>query len=85
MIRDIHQKLQIKGTPKYFDLADNNLDEAPFLKAGARTLYINSRGYDEETLHLWHRPEDKPETVHPELVENCFLVFDELIKRLQKI
>jgi hypothetical protein len=48
---------------------------------------VNTRGenYNDKTLKLWHRPEDRPDGVHPELVENGFLVFQEVIKRLQEM
>ena len=83
-IAEINKRPGMIGEPKFFD-EDGNLDEKFFRQAGARTLYLNSRGYNEETLPLWHRPEDKPETIHPELVENAFLVCKAYIDRLQQI
>jgi hypothetical protein len=57
----------------------------PFSAAGARTLDLNTRGYDEEQLPLWHRPEDTAETVPLDCVENSFLVFDEYLRRVQQL
>ena len=31
------------------------------------------------------RPEDRPETVHPELIENAFLVFKATIDKIQRM
>ncbi|MCY3736422.1 MAG: M28 family peptidase [Gemmatimonadaceae bacterium] len=56
-----------------------------FSDAGARTIDLNSRGYDEDQLPLWHRPEDTAETVPLDCVENSFLVFDEYLRRLQAL
>ena len=85
IIQSIHDDLEIAGTPKFYDSDGYQLDSLPFRKSGARAAYINSRGYDDETLHLWHRPEDLPETVHVDCVENSFLVFREFIERVQEL
>jgi hypothetical protein len=84
MVVDIDRDLNVPGTPKEFN-EDDQIDGAPFVKAGIPTLYLNSRGYNEKTLPLWHRPEDRPENVHLELIENSFIVFEEFIKRLQVV
>jgi hypothetical protein len=83
IVLKIHKELGINTEPKLFDRGDG-LDGRPFQEAGARTLYVNSRGYD-WTLPLWHRPEDKPDMVKPELIENSFRVFKEYLNELQKI
>jgi Zn-dependent M28 family amino/carboxypeptidase len=83
MVIGINKQPGMIGTPKCFD-QNGTLDGKPFGDAGARALYVNSRGYD-WTLPLWHRPEDKPEKVKPELIENSFLVFKEYLSRLQEI
>lgn len=82
LVTAIHNTLKINGTPKFFDSDGYQLDALPFKASGAKAMYFNSRGYDEETLHLWHRPEDLPETVHLDCVESSFLVCRELITRL---
>lgn len=69
---------------EYFD-RERGMDDAPFTAAGARTLDLNSRGYDEKTLPVYHRPEDTAETVPVDCVENSFLVFEEYIKRIQAL
>jgi hypothetical protein len=81
-ILDIHRDLGIHSQPKVFP-RDDTMDSAPFLAAGARTVHFNSRGDDARTLPLWHRPEDRAETVKPEFVESSFRVLQELILRLQ--
>lgn len=80
-ILDIHRDLGIRAEPKVFH-RDDTMDSAPFLAAGARTVHLNSRGDDARTLPLWHRPEDRAETIKPEFVESSFLVLRELIERL---
>jgi hypothetical protein len=84
LILDIHRDLAIGTAPKVFS-RDDTMDSAPFLAAGARTVHLNSRGDDARTLPLWHRPEDRAETVRPEFVESSFLVLRELAKRLQTV
>lgn len=82
MILDIHRDLRIGTAPKVFE-RDDTMDSAPFLASGARTVHLNSRGDDARTLPLWHRPEDRAETIRPEFVESSFRVLLELIARLQ--
>lgn len=48
---------------------DDTLDGAPFVAHGIPTLFFNSRGDDDSKVRLWHRPEDVPESVDPELPE----------------
>jgi hypothetical protein len=83
IISACNHDLQIHGAPKIF-AKDSGGDCKPFREAGVPTVYVNSRGedYEPKTLHLWHRPEDTPDGVHPELVENGFLVFRETLNRL---
>ncbi len=83
MILDIHRELGLRTEPKVFQ-RDDTMDSAPFGAAGARTVHLNSRGDDARTLPLWHRPEDRAETVKPEFVESSFLVLVELIRRLSR-
>ncbi len=83
-ILDIHHDLGIHAEPKVFP-RDDTMDSAPFLAAGARTVHLNSRGDDARTLPLWHRPEDRAETVKPEFVESSFRVLQELILRLLRV
>ena len=85
IFQSIHADLQIKGTPRFSEEDGYILDNAPFRDSGARAVNVNSRGYDEETLPLYHRPEDKAETVHENCVENSFLVFMEYIRRLMSV
>ena len=85
LIVSIDRDLKVNGTPKLFDQDGYSLDAAPFRKSGARAVYINSRGYNKKTLHLWHRPEDIPEAVPVDCVEGSFLVFKEYIKRVQDL
>ena len=80
----VFSDLNLEGKPR-FARQGSFLDAEPFVQAGARTLYINSRGYDEEVLPLWHRPEDLPHTVHPGLVENAYRAVKEFVLRLQDL
>lgn len=82
LILDIHRDLAIKTHPKVLP-QDDTMDSAPFHAAGARTVHLNSRGDDARTLPLWHRPEDRAETVNPEFIESSFRVLMELCARLQ--
>ena len=72
--------------PIAFEYQDFIRSEARiFSDAGARTLDLNSRGYDEDQLPLWHRPEDTADKVPLDCVENSFLVFDEYLRRVQTL
>ena len=82
LITKIYKELKLKGSTQVISENDN-LDGEVFIKAGARGVYINTRGYDKTKLKLWHRPEDIPGSVDFELVENGFLVFTELIKQIE--
>ncbi|MCE5248605.1 M28 family metallopeptidase [bacterium] len=83
MLRTINEDLKINGTPRFSDEDGYILDNAPFRDSGARAVNMNSRGYDDLTLPVYHRPEDTAETVHEDCVENSFLVFTEYIRRLE--
>ena len=91
IMETIHDDLQLRNMydPAYpiaFEYPGPVRSEAQFFhNAGVRTIDINSRGYDEEQLHLWHRPEDTAETVNLDCVENSFLVFNEYIRRIQAL
>jgi hypothetical protein len=82
LVLDVHRDLGIGTIPRVFR-RDDTMDSAPFLAAGARTVHFNSRGDDARTLPLWHRPEDRADTIRPEFVESSFRVLLELIRRLQ--
>ncbi|MFC1607915.1 M28 family peptidase [Candidatus Latescibacterota bacterium] len=85
MLEDIHTMPGIIGTPKFADRKGFVLDGLPFEESGARAINVNSRGYNEKTLHLWHSPLDMLATVHVDCVENSFLVFKEYIDRIMKM
>lgn len=82
MIHKIHKDLNIDAKP-IFDESDGYvMDSLPFRPSGAKALHANSRGYDEKTLPVYHRPDDTADKVPLDCVENSFLVFDEFIKRI---
>ena len=81
----INEKPGIIGTPRVSEKSGYVLDNRPFNESGARAVNMNSRGYDEKTLPLYHRPEDTAETVHVDCVENSFLVFREYIERVMRL
>jgi len=84
MFLDVHRDLGVRSQPKVLQQNDT-MDSAPFGAAGARTVHLNSRGDDARTLPLWHRPEDRAETVRPDYIESSFLVLMELCARLQAL
>jgi hypothetical protein len=84
MILDIHRDLKIASQPRVLHQNDT-MDSAPFLASGARTVHLNSRGDDARTLPLWHRPEDRAETIKPEFIENSFRILVELCARLHAV
>lgn len=84
-VRAINDDLGTGGTPRDIDSDPWVMDAAPFKSSGARAIYINSRGYDGITLPVYHRPEDVPETVGFDCVENSFNVFSEFVRRIGTI
>lgn len=85
LIRAIHKDLNIKTTPT-FDSSDGFvMDSEPFRVSGAKALHANSRGYDEKTLPVYHRSDDIANNVPLDCVEIGFLVFDEFMKRIDKL
>ena len=85
MIRDIHKDLNIDSTPIYGENDGFVMDSLPFKPSGARALHANSRGYDEKTLPVYHRPDDTADKVPLDCVEISFQVFDEFIKRVDRL
>jgi hypothetical protein len=81
LIRSIHADLKIGTTPQYFAETGFTMDSLPFKSSGAKAMYVNSRGYDERTLPVYHRPEDTAESVPLDCVEIGFKVFEEFIRR----
>jgi len=79
----IYQDLGLEGTPKLFDKTGFALDATPFKETGALALYVNSRGENERTLPLWHRPEDTADSVRPVYIENPHQAFAELVRRIE--
>ncbi|MEJ7694281.1 M28 family metallopeptidase [Daejeonella sp.] len=85
ILKKIHKDLNIDSAP-IFDSSDGFvMDSEPFRPSGAQALHANSRGYDEKTLPVYHRPDDTADTVPLDSVENSFLVFDEFLRRIDKI
>lgn len=83
MIRDIDTQLELPGEPVWAGQDGFSLDGRPFRETGARAMYVNSRGY--ELTHLWHRPEDTPETVPTDCAEIFFRLMSEYLQRLQAL
>jgi hypothetical protein len=81
MILDIHRDLNIQADPKIIT-RDDTMDSAPFLASGARTVHLNSRGYDARMLPLNHRPDDRADTIDPSLVESSYRILMEMTRRL---
>jgi len=85
LIRTIHKDLNIKSTPIFDDSDGFVMDSEPFRSSKAKALHANSRGYDEKTLPVYHRPDDNANNVPLDCVEIGFLVFDEFIRRVDKL
>ncbi len=85
IIRDIHKDLNIDSTPIYGENDGFVMDSMPFKPSGAKALHANSRGYDEKTLPVYHRPDDTADKVPLDCVEISFQVFDEFIKRVNRL
>ena len=81
IILAVHKDLGIRTNPKIFD-RDDTMDSGPFRAAGARTVHLNSRGYDARMLPLNHRADDRAETIDPALIESSFRILVELTRRL---
>jgi Zn-dependent M28 family amino/carboxypeptidase len=82
MANEANDAMEINGTPKLFNEFSGG-DSKPFFDASIPTLYVNTRGEKYmDKLKLWHRPEDTPETVAPELVENGFLLFRQILGQM---
>jgi hypothetical protein len=85
IIRAIHSDLHINTTPKFDDSDGFVMDSDPFRPSGAKAFHANSRGYDEKTLPVYHRPDDNASSVPLDCVETSFLVFDDFMKRVDKM
>ena len=73
---------KIDGTPKIFNEFSGG-DCKPFYDANVPVLYVNSRGDKyKPTLNVYHTPDDTPAHVAPELVENSFLVFRQMLGQM---
>ncbi len=84
LIRDIHKDLNIQASPIFGEADGYVMDSLPFRPSGAKALHANSRGYDEKTLPVYHRPDDTADKVPLDCVEISFRVFDEFIRRIDK-
>ncbi len=85
IIAAIHRDLNIRAVPKYDDSDGFVMDSEPFRPSGAKAFHANSRGYDEKTLPVYHRPEDNAFNVPLDCVEIGFRVFTEFIRRVDKL
>jgi hypothetical protein len=85
IIAAIHRDLNIPAVPKFDDSDGFVMDSGPFRPSGAKAFHANSRGYDEKTLPIYHRPEDNAFNVPLDCVEIGFRVFDEFVRRVDKL
>lgn len=85
LIQSIHIDLALDTKPIFDDSDGFVMDSLPFRSSNAVALHANSRGYDEKTLPVYHRPDDVAENVPLDCVESSFTVFDELLKRIDRI
>lgn len=84
LIAGIYKDLNIHGTPILDNKDGYVMDSFPFRPSGAKALHANSRGYDEKTLPVYHRPDDTANNVPLDCVEIGFRVFDEFIRRIDQ-
>jgi hypothetical protein len=83
LMQAIDRDLDINGTPKQVFKTGFSLDAKPFAESGARAIYVECSGQDK--IHIWHRPLDTPANVQGFIVEINFQLFDEYIRRVQKM
>jgi hypothetical protein len=83
LMQAIDRDLDINGTPKQVFKTGFSLDAKPFAESGARAIYVECSGQDK--IHIWHRPIDTPANVQGFIVEINFQLFDEYIRRVQKM
>jgi hypothetical protein len=82
VVAAIHRDLGIRAVPRYDDSDGFVMDSEPFRPSGAKAFHANSRGYDEKTLPIYHRPDDNAFNVPLDCVEIGFRVFSEYIRRV---
>jgi hypothetical protein len=85
IIRSIRQDLNIKSTFTFDNSDGFVMDSAPFRSSRAKAMHVNSRGYNEKTLPVYHRPEDTAPNVPLDCVELSFLVFNKFITKIDKL
>ena len=85
LIAAIHRDLGIRSVPKYDESDGFVMDSEPFRPSAAKAFHANSRGYDEKTLPIYHRAEDSAFNVPLDCVEIGFRVFDEFLRRADKL
>ncbi len=85
IIAAIHRDLGIPTIPKFDDSDGFVMDSGPLRPSGAKAFHANSRGYDEKTLPIYHRPDDNALNVPLDCVEIGFRVFNEFIRLVDKL
>ena len=83
MISQIDEEQRIPGAPRWEGTDGFMLDGEPFRSGEIRAVYINSDGYQLQSL--WHRPEDTAEMVPADCVEIWFRLFKEYVRRIMGI
>jgi len=85
LIKSIHGDLGIDAYPRFESRDGFFMDSEPFRVSEGRGLHINSRGYDAHTLPRYHRPDDDAANVPMDCVEIGFQVFNEFLKRIDRL
>ncbi len=87
MIRTIETELGLPGTRTFRDMDGLDREAKPFKDAGlvCPGMVVDANAEDDLKTICWHRPEDTPDRVPPETVETTFLLFREMINRLQTV
>jgi Zn-dependent M28 family amino/carboxypeptidase len=79
-----HKDLGMQSKSQALEIKGFSMDDAPFWRAGARTIHFNSRGI-EANLGYWHRPDDTPDKVDFKIADAAFRVLLEFIRRVDRL
>lgn len=84
LIKSISKDFKLPGNSVFAAQDGLSREAVPFKESKARGLVVDSESAGNLKTLCWHRPEDVPEKISFNYVENSFLLFRELINRLQK-
>lgn len=90
IIRSVITEKNIGATVEWHNTDGFLLDSRAFRETAARAIYANTgdAGKVDSSIiseRVWHRPEDKPDSVDFRYFDMSFIIFNETIKRIQKL